>query len=104
VAVDPVGWRAAFWVCVVPLLFAPVLARFLPESLSFLLAKGRTDEARELAARYDVELPAATSDKPGAADRWTNSRPWSSSASPRCAATGGRRRAPSGNSSAPTER
>lgn len=70
--VDPFGWRAAFWVCVLPLLFAPVLARFLPESLSFLVAKGRTEEARALAARYDVELPAATSDKPGPADRWTN--------------------------------
>ncbi|MGW3288641.1 MFS transporter [Streptomyces sp. NPDC001002] len=67
--VDPVGWRAAFWVCVVPLAFAPVLARFLPESLSFLVAKGRTDEARELATRYDVELPAAAGKKT-AADRW----------------------------------
>ncbi|MDR6980229.1 AAHS family benzoate transporter-like MFS transporter [Streptomyces sp. 3330] len=68
--IDPVGWRAAFWVCVLPLLFAPVLARLLPESLSFLVAKGRTDEARELATRYDVELPAEKSGKQGAADRW----------------------------------
>ncbi|MFJ1968092.1 MFS transporter [Streptomyces sp. NPDC087903] len=67
--VDPVGWRAAFWVCVVPLLFAPLLAKFLPESLSFLVAKGRADEARELAARYEVELPAAAGRKT-AADRW----------------------------------
>ncbi|MEU0071081.1 aromatic acid/H+ symport family MFS transporter [Streptomyces sp. NPDC006332] len=70
--VEPVGWRAAFWVCVLPLLFAPVLARFLPESLSFLVAGGRTDEARALADRYDVELPAAKSDERDAADRWTN--------------------------------
>ncbi|MEV0170587.1 aromatic acid/H+ symport family MFS transporter [Streptomyces sp. NPDC050803] len=70
--IEPAGWRAAFWVCVLPLLFAPVLAKFLPESLSFLVAKGRTEEARTLAARYDVELPAAKTDKPGAADRWTN--------------------------------
>ncbi|WP_405866681.1 MULTISPECIES: MFS transporter [unclassified Streptomyces] len=67
--VDPVGWRAAFWVCVVPLAFAPVLARFLPESLSFLVAKGRGEEAQALAARYDVELPAAAGKKT-AADRW----------------------------------
>lgn len=70
--VEPVGWRAAFWVCVLPLLFVPVLARLLPESLSFLVAKGRTEEARALAARHDVELPAARSDRQGAADRWTN--------------------------------
>ncbi|MFF4584927.1 MFS transporter [Streptomyces sp. NPDC001388] len=68
--IDPVGWRAAFWVCVVPLLFAPVLAKFLPESLSFLVAKGRTEEADALAARYDVELPAAKSGRRTAADRW----------------------------------
>ncbi|WP_030935611.1 MFS transporter [Streptomyces sp. NRRL S-646] len=67
--VDPVGWRAAFWVCVVPIAFAPVLAKLLPESLSFLVAKGRDEEAQALAARYDVELPAATGKKT-AADRW----------------------------------
>ncbi|NUS04542.1 MAG: aromatic acid/H+ symport family MFS transporter [Nonomuraea sp.] len=67
--VDPVGWRAAFWVCVVPLVFAPVLVKLLPESLSFLVAKGRTDEARALADRYEVDLPAAGGRKT-AADRW----------------------------------
>ncbi|MFG2456308.1 MFS transporter [Streptomyces sp. NPDC048523] len=68
--IDPVGWRAAFWVCVLPLLFAPVLAKFLPESLSFLVAKGRGEEARALAERYDVEVPAAKAG--GAGDRWVN--------------------------------
>lgn len=69
--VEPLGWRSAFWVCVVPLLFVPVLLKFLPESLSFLLAQGRTEEARALAGRYDVELPAAPADKPATA-RWEN--------------------------------
>ncbi|MGC0336166.1 MFS transporter [Streptomyces sp. SLBN-8D4] len=68
--IDPVGWRAAFWVCVLPLLFAPVLAKLLPESLSFLVAKGRGEEARALAERYDVEVPAARTG--GAGDRWTS--------------------------------
>ncbi|MEZ3179596.1 aromatic acid/H+ symport family MFS transporter [Streptomyces pimonensis] len=70
--VEPLGWRAAFWVCVAPLLFVPVLAKWLPESLSFLVARGRTDEARELAARYDVELPAAATGKPAAGARWNS--------------------------------
>ncbi|MFI6208311.1 MFS transporter [Streptomyces sp. NPDC051041] len=70
--VEPLGWRAAFWICAVPLLFVPVLLKFLPESLGFLLAKGRTEEARALASRYDVELPAPRSDRPAAADRWTS--------------------------------
>lgn len=45
--------RSAFRVRVLPLLFVPVLAKARPESLSFLVAKGRTDEAaprQELAA------------------------------------------------------
>ncbi|MEU2065141.1 MFS transporter [Streptomyces sp. NPDC013455] len=56
--VEPVGWRAAFWVCVLPLLYVPVLLKALPESLRFLTAKGRTEEAAALAARYEVDLPA----------------------------------------------
>ncbi|QQM39379.1 MFS transporter [Streptomyces liliifuscus] len=69
--VEPLGWRAAFWVCVAPLLFVPVLARFMPESLSFLVAKGRTEEARELAGRFEVQLPAAVERK-APADRWNS--------------------------------
>jgi AAHS family benzoate transporter-like MFS transporter len=69
--VEPLGWRAAFWICVTPLLSVPVLARFMPESLSFLLAKGRLDEAGQLARRFDVELPAAPAGK-APADRWNS--------------------------------
>ncbi len=41
----------------------------MPESLSFLVAKGRTEEARALAARYEVEHPARTAPE-APADRW----------------------------------
>lgn len=65
-------WRVAYWICVVPLLIGvPLIAKYLPESLNFLVAKGRTREARELAERYDVELPAPTAERPGAGDRWS---------------------------------
>lgn len=66
--VEPLGWRAAFWVCVVPLLFVPVFLKVMPESLSFLVAKGRTEEATALAGRFDVEVPAAPAKTAG--DRW----------------------------------
>ncbi|MBO3680774.1 aromatic acid/H+ symport family MFS transporter [Streptomyces sp. NEAU-YJ-81] len=57
--VEPFGWRSAFWVGLAPLVIAvPLVAMFLPESLGFLIARGRTDEARRLADRYRVELPA----------------------------------------------
>ncbi|KOV61342.1 MFS transporter [Streptomyces sp. MMG1121] len=67
--VEPYGWRSAFWVCVLPLLFVPVLAKVMPESLSFLVAGGRTAEAHALAARYEVEVPAESAPK-APADRW----------------------------------
>ncbi|MEW2258304.1 aromatic acid/H+ symport family MFS transporter [Streptomyces sp. NPDC047869] len=68
--VEPAGWRAAFWVCVVPLLYVPVLIKAMPESLSFLVAKGRDAEARELAARYEVGLPARKATGTAPADRF----------------------------------
>ncbi|MGH1553616.1 hypothetical protein ACRAWF_21330 [Streptomyces sp. L7] len=49
--------------------FVPVLLKFLPESLSFLVAKGRTDEATALAGALRRRAPAATGKKT-AADRW----------------------------------
>jgi AAHS family benzoate transporter-like MFS transporter len=65
-------WRVAYWICVVPLLIGvPLIAKYLPESLNFLIAKGRTHEARELAERYDVELPAPAARRPVAGDRWS---------------------------------
>ncbi|MGW7046932.1 MFS transporter [Streptomyces avermitilis] len=66
------GWRVAYWICVVPLFVGvPLVARFLPESMSFLLARGRTEEARELARRYDVDMPAPEAERPAAGERWS---------------------------------
>lgn len=57
---DNHGWRSAYWVGVLPLFVAvPLIAKFLPESLGFLVARGRTAEAQALAARYDVPVPPA---------------------------------------------
>ncbi|WP_433825723.1 MFS transporter [Actinoplanes sp. CA-015351] len=57
---DSFGWRAAYWIGVLPLFIAvPLVARFLPESLSFLVARGRTGDATAMAVRYGVEVPAA---------------------------------------------
>lgn len=50
-----------------------MLARFLTQPLSFVVAKGRGEEARALAARNDVELPAAAGRKT-AADRFGGRR------------------------------
>ncbi|MGW2327637.1 MFS transporter [Streptomyces sp. NPDC001700] len=69
--VEPFGWRSAFWIGVAPLVIAvPLVAKFLPESLGFLIVRGRTDEARRLARHYEVELPATTHAPTAPPDRW----------------------------------
>jgi len=60
------GWRAAFIFGGIPLLYASIQARILPESPRFLLTRGRTAEAHRLTetlrARYGVvlHLPSVT--------------------------------------------
>ncbi|WP_035858732.1 MFS transporter [Cryptosporangium arvum] len=54
------GWRAMFWAGAIPIVvMLPLLWRYLPESVDFLLARGRDDEAAEVARRHDVDLDAA---------------------------------------------
>jgi AAHS family 4-hydroxybenzoate transporter-like MFS transporter len=52
------GWRAVFWVGgVVPLLLAVAMLALLPESLQFLVLKGRSERALRWLARFDPSLP-----------------------------------------------
>lgn len=48
------GWRAVILVGAAPLLLVPVLARLLPESLEYLLAKGDESGARAVAQRLGI--------------------------------------------------
>ncbi|WP_267618488.1 MFS transporter [Gordonia bronchialis] len=51
------GWRFLFLLGALPLIIAVApMIKYLPESLSFLTARGRTDEAAALAARHGVNL------------------------------------------------
>jgi len=62
------GFRTMFWIGLAPLvLVVPLAYRFLPESVGFLLARGRRAEAEELATRYGVSLETATPDTPDGA-------------------------------------
>ncbi|KAB8191664.1 MFS transporter [Nonomuraea phyllanthi] len=55
------GWRLMFWIGAAPLvLVLPLAVRYLPESASFLLSKGRRAEAEALAARYGLVLDEIT--------------------------------------------
>ena len=46
------GWRISFFLAGLSLLSLPLLLRWLPESLMFLLARGRIDEAEPLLRRF----------------------------------------------------
>jgi len=52
------GWRFLFWLGVVPILAVPFILKYLPESISFLLAKNRREEAEEIARRCNISLAA----------------------------------------------
>jgi MFS transporter, AAHS family, benzoate transport protein len=61
------GWRPLLAIGAVPLVIVlPLAWRFLPESVGYLLAKGRDDEAEALAARYGVDLPALREERAAA--------------------------------------
>jgi AAHS family benzoate transporter-like MFS transporter len=62
------GWRPLFAIGAAPLvLVLPLAWRFLPESVGFLLAKGRDEEAARLAAHYAIDLPALREERAAAA-------------------------------------
>ncbi|WP_244817451.1 aromatic acid/H+ symport family MFS transporter [Caballeronia sp. Lep1P3] len=56
------GWRGMFWLGAMPLALMPLVARYLPESIDFLVAKGRIDEARSVARRLGIHLPSNACD------------------------------------------
>jgi AAHS family benzoate transporter-like MFS transporter len=52
------GWRPVVLVGAAPVLLLPLMMWLLPESLQFLVTRGRTDAARKLASRLGVAVPA----------------------------------------------
>lgn len=68
VLMQHIGWRGMFWIGALPLVTLLPLAWFkMPESVAWLAARGRMDEARALAERIGVPwpvAPAATATQP----------------------------------------
>ncbi|MBH9967978.1 MFS transporter [[Bacillus] enclensis] len=50
------GWRLMFWIGALPLLLVPLLIKYLPESVSFLLSRNRLREAEEICRKYNMGL------------------------------------------------
>ncbi|WP_245295517.1 MFS transporter [Rhizobium rhizosphaerae] len=53
------GWRAVVVLGALPLLVVPVFMALLPESVEFLVLRGRKDAATRTAARMGIAVPAA---------------------------------------------
>jgi AAHS family benzoate transporter-like MFS transporter len=61
--IPTLGWRVMFLIGLAPLvLLLPLLYKFMPESVSFLLASGRRAEAEDLARRYDLPIESERAD------------------------------------------
>lgn len=50
------SWRMMFWIGAIPLLLIPVIIKFLPESIVFLLSRNRQKEAEAVAKRFNISL------------------------------------------------
>ncbi|MFY0544564.1 MFS transporter [Brevibacillus sp. H7] len=55
------GWRFMFWLGVLPILAVPFIIKFLPESINFLMARNRKEEAEKIARRYQISLESIDS-------------------------------------------
>ncbi|MBR9858009.1 MAG: MFS transporter [Gammaproteobacteria bacterium] len=47
------GWQIMFYLAIVPMLLLPLMIRYLPESVAFLMAQDRKEEARALLQKVD---------------------------------------------------
>ncbi|KMO15717.1 MFS transporter [Methylobacterium platani] len=61
VLMQAIGWRGLFWIGALPLVTLLPLAQLrMPESVAWLAARGRLDEARTIAERTGLAVPAPT--------------------------------------------
>lgn len=58
---ERIGWRGMFLIGAIPFVtLLPLAFLKMPESVAWLVSRGRIDEARAIAARTGVEMPVAT--------------------------------------------
>src|SRR5262245_957205 len=58
ILLQEIGWRGMFWIGALPLVTLLPLAIFkMPESVAWLAARGRIEEARAISQRTGVEVP-----------------------------------------------
>lgn len=50
------GWRLMFWIGAIPLLLVPVMIKYLPESVNYLISRNRIKEAENMCKRYQIDM------------------------------------------------
>jgi AAHS family benzoate transporter-like MFS transporter len=61
--IETYGWQSVFFAACVPVLLIPIVLKSLPESMPFLLAKGRHEELKQIASRLEPSYRPAASDR-----------------------------------------
>lgn len=57
------GWEIMFYLAIVPMLLLPLMIKYLPESVAFLMAQNRQEEARKLLQKVDPGQQITVQDK-----------------------------------------
>jgi MFS transporter, AAHS family, benzoate transport protein len=82
--IPKLGWQGIFYVGIIPLLLLPLIMRYLPESLNFLVKNGRMDEAQAILQKVEptytpqsdsiLEIAPAVAGTTGVKNLFTNNR------------------------------
>lgn len=61
--IEGYGWQSVFLAAGLPVLLIPLVLKFMPESVPYLIRRGRTDDLRRLAGRIDPTYRADANDR-----------------------------------------
>lgn len=61
--IESYGWQSVFFAAALPVVLIPIVLKSLPESMTFLLARGRHDELGRIVARLEPSYRPAASDR-----------------------------------------
>jgi AAHS family benzoate transporter-like MFS transporter len=54
--IPTIGWGSVFWVAALPIVFVPLMLKYLPDSTNFLLEKGRLTELRKVLSKINPQI------------------------------------------------
>ncbi|KQW62125.1 MFS transporter [Variovorax sp. Root411] len=61
--IETYGWQSVFFAAGMPLVLIPFILKYMPESMPFLLARGRTEELKKIASRLDPSYQPLATDR-----------------------------------------